>query len=494
MDNRKNKASGEQPLEKKGFTLQDTAEINPEEIRGALKLKNEMQDNPHYLMWGVTAFLVIAASVLFCFLIFKFKSITDMVTKLVHILRPIIYGLVLAYLMNPVVNWIELSGLRPLWKKLGKNAAKDKKLHRGISIGLTIILLILLIYLFFSNIIPQLVQSIQTIATQFPTYTKNIEEYIDKLFTRNPQLRTTVNTLLNNYNTELETILNDKIMPYVNQAVAKLSGNILSSLVSVLSTLWNLIIGLIISIYLLASKESFAGQSKKTIYAIFYKDRANRVIQNIRFINHTFGDYIRGKLIDSLIIGLLCFIGMTCLAMPYTLLVSVIVGVTNIIPFFGPYLGAIPSAMLILMVDPKKALIFVIFILILQQFDGNFLGPKILGESTGLSGFWILFSITLLGGYWGVLGMAIGVPVFAIIYAVVRALIEKSLKKKGLSTETEDYTNLSEIRGNDYLQNVTVKKPVRPLGPKKKPIWKKYTNKLDPAHKIKKTEEGNKKK
>ena len=181
-------------------------------------------------------------------------------------------------------------------------------------------------------------------------------------------------------------------------------------------------------------------------------ERANQTIKNIRFMNHTFGDYIRGKLIDSLIIGLICFIGMTCMTLPYALLISVIVGVTNIIPFFGPYLGAIPSALLILMVNPKQALIFIIFVLILQQFDGNFLGPKILGESTGLSSFWILFSITLMGGYFGVLGMAVGVPVFAILYAAARSMIHKSLKNKGLSVQTKKYQTLDKIKDGEYIE------------------------------------------
>ena len=417
---------------------------------------NRLSDQPHYVQWGVTAFLVIAASLTFFYILFKASVIGKGISNTLHIMRPIIYGMVLAYLMTPVVNGIEAKILRPLWDKMGKDHSniKTKKLHRSISIVITVVLMILIIYMFIANIIPQLIQSVQNLVMQFPIYTQNLQDYINKIFTRNPQLQTTVNTLLSTYNSEIEDILTSKLLPMLNQFISKLSGNILSSILSVLSTLWNLIIGLIISIYLLAGKEHFAAQSKKTVYSVFKRKRANKIIRVVAFIKHTFGDYLSGKVIDSLIIGLLCFIAMMLMQLPYALLISLIVGVTNIIPFFGPYLGAIPSTLLILMVDPKQALVFVIFILILQQFDGNFLGPKILGDSTGLTSFWIIFSITLFGGYFNILGMAIGVPVFAIIYAGLKSLMHSSLKKKGLSTKTKDYIDLKGIdKNSNYIKN-----------------------------------------
>ena len=407
----------------------------------------DFASQPHYVQWGVTAFLVIAASLAFFYTLFKFNSILKGISNTLHIMRPIIYGMVLAYLLTPIVNGVERKILTPAWTKLGRDPKlpKTKKLHRAISIVFTVVMLIVLLYLFFASIIPQLMQSIQTLVTQFPVYTENFQDYINKILTRNPELQTTVNTLLSSYNSEIENILTSKLLPMLNEFISKLSGNILSSLLSVVSTLWNLIIGLIVSIYLLSGKEHFAAQSKKTIYSIFSREKSNKLISTVMFIKHTFGDYLSGKMIDSLIIGLICFIGMTCLQLPYVLLISVIVGVTNIIPFFGPYLGAIPSALLILMVEPKQAFVFIIFILILQQFDGNFLGPKILGDSTGLTSFWIIFAITLFGGYFSVLGMAIGVPVFAVLYAGIRSLIHLSLKKKGLSYQTKDYLNLKSI-------------------------------------------------
>lgn len=406
-----------------------------------------------YLYWGITAFLVIAASILFYYLLFHSVKIKSGFHNAITISMPIIYGLVLAYLMTPIVNYLEHKLFIPLMGKRNKTITlKRKKRMRMLSVILTVALILLIVYLFFAMVIPQLVISIQNIAVQFPQYVNNLETFITNLLEKNPELEATVTSMLNQYSAEVESFLNSKVLPQLNELLTKLSGTVFTSVVGFLKILWNFIIGLIISVYLLFSKEIFAGQSKKMIYALFAKTNANEVIRNIRFVNRTFGGYINGKLTDSLIIGLLCFIGMTLIQLPYAMLISVIVGITNIIPFFGPYIGAIPSTLLILMVNPKQALYFVIFILILQQFDGNFLGPKILGNKTGLSSFWVIFSITVLGGYWGILGMAIGVPIFAVFYAGVRALTERSLKKKHLSTNTKDYMYLSEIQGDQYIE------------------------------------------
>ena len=406
-----------------------------------------------YLYWGITAFLVIAASILFYYLLFHSVKIKSGFHNAITISMPIIYGLVLAYLMTPIVNYLEHKLFIPLMEKRNKTITiKRKKRMRMLSVILTVAFILLIVYLFFAMVIPQLLISVQNIAVQFPQYVNNLELFITNLLEKNPELEATVTSMLNQYSAEVESFLNSKVLPQLNELFTKLSGTVFTSVVGFLKILWNFIIGLIISVYILFSKEVFAGQSKKIIYALFTKTNANEVIRNIRFVNRTFGGYINGKLTDSLIIGLLCFIGMTLFQLPYAMLISVIVGVTNIIPFFGPYIGAVPSTLLILMVNPRQALYFVIFILVLQQFDGNFLGPKILGNKTGLSSFWVIFSITVLGGYWGLLGMAIGVPIFAVFYAGVRALTERSLKKKHLSTNTKDYMFLSEIQGDQYIE------------------------------------------
>lgn len=406
-----------------------------------------------YLYWGITAFLVIAASILFYYLLFHSVNIKSAISGAINISMPVIYGMVLAYLMTPIVNMLERKLFLPFLQKRKKEVtAKSRKRMRLLSVILTVAAVILIVYLFLAMVIPQLIISIQNIAVQFPQYVNNLERFVTNLLDKNPDLETSVTAMLNQYSEEMEAFLNSKVLPQLNETLTRVSGTVFTSVIGFLRALWNFIIGLIISVYLLFSKELFAGQSKKVIYAIFDRENGNEVIRNIRFVNRTFGGYINGKLVDSLIIGLLCFIGMTLFQLPYAMLISVIVGVTNIIPFFGPYIGAIPSTLLILMVNPKQALYFVIFILVLQQFDGNFLGPKIVGDKTGLSSFWVIFSITVLGGYWGVLGMAIGVPIFAVFYAAVRALTERSLKRKHLSTNTDDYLNLSEIKNNEYIE------------------------------------------
>lgn len=407
-----------------------------------------------YVYWGVTAFLVIAASLIFYYLLFHMNNVRAGFRTFTKTCMPIIDGLVLAYLMTPLVKHMERDFFIPLCKRLNLNteSAKTKKRMRLLSALITVIFVFVLLYLLCASIIPQLIVSIQNIALQLPVYATNLQDWIQKLFENNDDLAGIVTSLINQYSNELEDYLNSKLVPQLNVILTRFSSSIFSSMLGLLVTAWNLLIGLIISVYLLVSKESFAGQSKKIIYAIWEEETANKLISNIRFVNATFGGFINGKLVDSLIIGLICFIGMTLLQLPYPLLISVIVGITNIIPFFGPYLGAIPSIILILMVNPKQALYFAIFVLILQQFDGNFLGPKILGNKTGLSSFWVIFSITLFGGYWGILGMAIGVPVFAVIYAGIKALVNQQLVKRGYSTNTQDYMFLSEIKDNHFIE------------------------------------------
>ena len=235
----------------------------------------------------------------------------------------------------------------------------------------------------------------------------------------------------------------------IPQLMKVMQGNFVSSFVSnAVSFLKNVFVGLIAAIYMLSSKDTFAAQSKKLIYSVFEVDTANMILENLRFVHKVFGGFISGKLLDSLIIGVITFFCITILNMPYVLLISVIIGVTNIIPFFGPFIGAVPSTMLILLANldnPLKAVYFVLFILVLQQFDGNILGPKILGDSTGLASFWVLFAILVFGGLFGFVGMIVGVPLFAVIYSAISGLVNKSLRKREMSQKTTDYADLDHI-------------------------------------------------
>lgn len=404
--------------------------------------------NKKTILIGIISFLVIAASICFYYLIFRGDKIAEKISAVCKILSPVIYGIIIAYLLTPIVNFIERKILRPLFTR--KNAAmtlKKIKYMRMLSVFMTMLLVILFLYAFFSVIVPEISKSIVSISNQFPYYITNLTVWSTKFLEDNPSLNDLFLQFIKNYSKEFDVFLDETVVPYAQTLLKHIS----LSLINVLVAMWNFIIGAIISIYVLFNKELFAGQAKKIVYSFLSTQKANGFIKDVRFASETFIGFISGKIIDSTIIGILCFIGLSFLKMPYALLVSVIVGVTNVIPFFGPYLGAIPSALLILLVNPVKCIYFLIFILILQQLDGNVIGPKILGESTGLSGFWVIFSITIFGGLWGIVGMIVGVPLWAVIYAMTKRVVERHLKKKGLPSETTKYLHVDKIENNEFI-------------------------------------------
>lgn len=406
-----------------------------------MKIKFEKK----YIEIGVVSFLVIAASLAFYYFLFHYTALFGAFEKVFKILSPVIYGFVLAFLMTPILNYIEKKIVKVLLFKMKVDISKKKKMIRAISLILTISVVIAIVYGFFNMVIPKVKDSIISIVNQFDTYINNFEKEFDKFISKNPKVAKDFNTFVDSNGPEITAFVKDNILTKAEIIIKNLSLNV----ISVIKVLWDMIIGFIISIYVLASKETFAGQSKKIVYAIFHRKNANNIIEAGRFINKTFMGFITGKIIDSAIIGCLCFIGTTLIGTPHALLVSVIVGVTNIIPFFGPFLGAIPCLLLILIIEPIQALYFVFFILFLQQLDGNVIGPKILGDSTGLSGFWVIFSITLFGGLYGVGGMIIGVPFCAIVYAGVRLLVNNRLAKKSMRTDTAQYVTLEKVDESD---------------------------------------------
>ena len=400
-----------------------------------------------YVGWGITAFIVIIMSICFKYLIYNGKTLFSNIGSVLRICMPIIDGFVLAYILTPILNFVENRCLTPLYLKCHvKIDRKTKSRMRIFSICFTMLFVFIIVYAFIMVVIPQIYQSLQSIIISFPSYINNLIVYAEKLLADNPEIESYVTGLVEKYSTEFTTWINATLLPGMNELIKTLSLSVIGFLVA----MWNLVIGIIISIYVMASKEKFIGQAKKTIYSFFSTNHANNILADMRFIHKTFGGFINGKLLDSLIIGIICYFSLLIIKTPYPLLISVIVGVTNIIPFFGPYLGAIPSALLILLIDPIQCLYFLIFILILQQFDGNILGPKILGNSTGLSGFWVIFSITLFGGLFGVVGMILGVPTFAIFYAFLRRYINNRLKEKGYPSGTTPYINLKEITEEEH--------------------------------------------
>lgn len=411
-----------------------------------------MKDNKTYVKWGLTAFLVVLGGVVSYNAITNLSGLSLTIKNFLVILMPIIDGFILAYLLAPIVNAMERVIINPVFELINKGNKKSQQ--RIIAIIITDVLVLWAVGSFFSIVIPQIANSIRIILEQFPNYINTLELWISKLLDDNPEFQKSVMEYVNNFLSDYTTIINTKVLPQlnnlndINKMLSQLSGliNVITSVsmsvYSIFKEVWNLIIGFVISIYLLASKELFAAQAKKIVYAFCSVNRANRFISNVRFAHKTFGGFFVGKILDSIIIGVICFAVTSILGTPFCVLISVIIGVTNIIPFFGPFLGAIPSTLLILLINPLQALYFVIFVIILQQVDGNIIGPKILGSSTGLSSFWVIFSITLFGGLWGILGMIVGVPIFAILFAFMKSLIETRLTSRNLSAETRKYLRL----------------------------------------------------
>lgn len=410
--------------------------------------------NNNFVKFGITAFLAAAASICFYYLIFHSSNFRANLSVLSNILMPVLFGLGMGYLLTPVLNFIEYRILNPLCSKLKiRETGTRKNILRVISILFTCFLFFYLIFLLISMLLSQIVPSIESIVVNFDIYLNNITTWLNNLLADNADIRDYVIKTVSRYSGELEEWMNDVVISQSTELIKTVS----LSIINLLKGLWNFILGFIISIYVLSSKESFAGQAKKIVYAVFERETANIIINNFRFIHRTFIGFVGGKILDSIIIGIICFICTTLMKTPYAALVSVVIGVTNVIPFFGPFLGAIPTTILIFVVDPSHPLncvYFIIFILILQQFDGNVLGPRILGNSTGIAGFWVIFAITFFGGLFGVLGMIIGVPFFAVLYASIKSFINSALRKKKLPEETADYMKVGHVDENGFHQYI----------------------------------------
>lgn len=406
-----------------------------------------------YLYWGITAFCVIACAILFYMALNYLPSIRKAVGAVIHILSPFIWGLVITYLLTPLMRTLEKGVFGPLGERLYKKSKKSKgeRLARNLSVLVSEIVLLALIVALIYLILPQLYSSIETIVSNSNTYINNITTWITKLLEDYPEIL--------NYATDVLGEVNESVFDWAKNTLLPGLGNLLTNVTAgvyyVVMGVYNLIIGIIVSVYILGNIEGFTARTKRLLYSVFSIGTAEKIREGVAFTDKTFMGFINGKLLDSAIIGLICYIGCAILNMPYALLVSVIVGVTNIVPFFGPFIGAVPSAIIILMVDPFKCLIFVVFIIVLQQVDGNIIGPKILGSSIGINGFWVMFSIILGAGLFGFWGMLLGVPVFVVIYTGINILIERKLKASDLPWETADYENMDHI---DPITHSVVKK------------------------------------
>ena len=396
-----------------------------------------------YIYWGITGFVVLSLLIALIFFIIEMEKVKATVQMFFGILSPITYGAVLAYLLAPIYNWVRdltVSGL----KKSSLSQKNQEALGSSLATFFSVAVLIAVVVGLASMLIPQLRDSIVGIIEALPTSIYNLQLRLEQILADDPDLEMIVMEYYDMGVFQLQTWLNNDVIPNMDKIYSFISG-LSSGIFTVINVLKNILIGIIVMVYLLNMKEKLLTQLKMILYGAFPLKIANKVLEEGRYVHQVFGGYIIGKLLDSLIIGILCFVLLNFMKMPYVLLISVIVGVTNVIPFFGPFIGAIPSAFLILLVSPVKCFWFLGFILLLQQFDGNILGPKILGDSTGLSSFWVLFSILLFGGWFGFVGMIIGVPTFAVFYKLVTELVTWLLAKRQLSTDIEKYDGLNYI-------------------------------------------------
>lgn len=382
--------------------------------------------NRKYTTVAVYSFIVIACSIVFYLISSQVKVFSNKISDFIAILYPFIIGFAIAYLLNFILKFIENRIISEKMK--GKSPAKV----RAISMIITYFVAGTLCYLFVHFVWPELLESIIGLFNDIPNYVNNATVMINKLIEEFNLTPASMEILESKWKE-----LTDFIMNFMTDIIPVIGNTIMV----VISSLWNIVLGVIVSIYLLKDKEKFFAISKKITYAIFNREHSYKILELTHRANKIFGKFLGGKILDSFIIAIITFVVLTIFKMPYTLLVTVIVGVTNVIPFFGPFFGAIPSVILVRFVSPIKAFWLLIIILIIQQLDGNVIGPKILGDSIGVSAFWILFALLIAGKFLGLVGMLLGVPLFAFIYSIIKDVTEERLDKKGLPVNTDDYMN-----------------------------------------------------
>ena len=396
-----------------------------------------------YLYWGVTAFCVIAAAILFYMALNYLPLLRKGLASLLHILSPFIWGLVICYLLSPFMRLVEKKLFKPLVAKLYKNSKRSdgSRFARSMSVLLSELFLLAILTALVCLIIPQLYSSLQNMVANSPLYIDTASRWITQLLEDFPEIEHYVSQTLGQVNESLMKWIQNTVLPGLGSLISNVTSGVYYAIIGI----YNLVIGIIVSVYVLSNLEQFGASAKRVLYSVFSVDMAKKILEGLEFTDRTFMGFINGKLLDSAIIGLICYIVCSILRMPYALLVSVIVGVTNIIPFFGPFIGAVPSAIIILLVSPVKCLIFIAFIILLQQLDGNIIGPKILGSSVGINGFWVMFSIILGAGLFGFWGMLLGVPVFVIIYSAITGSVTRKLKRSDLPWEAADYMDIAYI-------------------------------------------------
>lgn len=436
--------------------------------------------NRKYSTVAVYALLVIAVSVLFVVFVFKFDSFMDTFSWVGRIGAPIICGVVIAYILNPLMVWTENKifrkfkehkpqeqnivvrklrqtsvGDKAVVKTLEKHSATVEKkvrrrkiIARSVSLLLTFVIFLAALTGIVIAIVPNVSASIVTLADNMEGYITKIDDWTKNVFEKQPEIMNMIFEGVTNLK-DLISNLAKQMKPMAGDIIGNVSGFLGSLLIGVK----NFLLGLIIAIYLLFSKERLMAQMKKISCAFLKPRRAEAFLLGCSKSNEIFKTYIISNLLDSLIILVLMMIGMFAMGMPYQMLVSVVCAVTNLVPFFGPFLGAIPCGVLILLVDPTKAIWFGIFVLVLQQLDGNVIKPLLFGETMGLPAIWVLVSIIMGGAMFKIPGMLLGAPVFAVFYMMFAESVKNRLVRKNLPGDTDIYEADTETLMDEYLQN-----------------------------------------
>ncbi len=392
---------------------------------------------PKHVSAGIVAFAVILASIVVLFILWRFEVIASTIGVLFAALTPVLMGLVIAYLLLPVMRFFEKLYYPPIAKKIEK-PFKAKKVTRALAIVTAMLIALAVIVGLLWLLLPQLIDSITNLVAALPGYFNNLQDTVMGLLANQPDLQRQISEFFTEFQDTVIGFLSNIVLPQMGDWVSNLTNGIMGFLAGLL----NLIVGFILAIYVLYHKDLYSAQAKKILFACFKSDRANSILRITRLTHHTFGGFISGQVINAVIVGVICFILMAIFQMPYALLVSVIMTVFNVIPYFGSFIGAVPSALLILMVDPWACLWFIIMILVLQQVDGTVISPRILGDSIGLSGFWVMVSILVMNNLIGFVGMVIGVPVFAVLYVLIKERVGKQLRKRKLDPDTVEYMDL----------------------------------------------------
>ena len=380
---------------------------------------------------GITGAAILASGILCAFVLFKMPVIISVLKGITEILKPFLYGVVFAYLLAPLCNKIE----EKLFQIFPKAKTKARRFICFIAIVISLCVAIAVIWLIIMMIIPQVWDSVMKIIQMVPQKLIVVNNWIEHMLENQPELQAYFEEFSSQAESNIDSLLNVDTIQKVQSIINSLS----VQLFGVLGVVKNIFLGLLISAYLLGSRKLFGAQAGLILHGVFSDKWAKIIEEEIRYTDKMFNGFLVGKIIDSAIIGLLCFAGTSIMGFEAPAFISVIIGITNIIPFFGPFIGAIPCGLLLLLENPMHCLYFIIFIFVLQQLDGNVIGPKILGNTTGVSSFWVLFAILLFGGMWGVVGMVIGVPLFAVIYDIIRKLVYRGLRKHKRESMITDY-------------------------------------------------------